>query len=125
MFSLKVLGQRILFLNSAKAAQDLLEKRSFNYSDRSQLHMINDLCVQIDWFARYLFDEDQFNSMGWDWGFGMMKYGPRWKKHRKMFDSQFRASQASAFWPIQKQRAHTLIQDLLKSPSDLTGHLRQ
>lgn len=54
----------------------------------------------------------------------MMKYGQRWKKHRRLFESQFRASQANTFWPIQQQRARILVQDLLSSPDDLIEHLR-
>jgi hypothetical protein len=40
-----VLGRHLLFVNSAKVAADLFEKRSANYSDRNALPMINDLYV--------------------------------------------------------------------------------
>ncbi|KAI0079166.1 cytochrome P450 [Panus rudis PR-1116 ss-1] len=105
IFHVEVLGRRMIFLNTPKAANDLFNKQSSNYSDRNHLHMINDL-------------------MGWDWSFGMMEYGDRWKKHRVMFDRKFRASQAPAFWPIQKQRAQGLLKDLLESPERFMDHLR-
>lgn len=43
VMSLVVFGQPIIVLSSAKAANDLFEKRSANYSDRIRLVMINEL----------------------------------------------------------------------------------
>ncbi|KAF9219295.1 cytochrome P450 [Gyrodon lividus] len=100
-----VMGHRLLFINSPQIANDLFEKRSLNYSDRNQLPMINDL-------------------MGWDWSFGHMPYGERWKKHRKMFERQFRPAVAPTYWPLQRKEAHALLRNLLDSPGDLIEHLR-
>ncbi|EIW76051.1 cytochrome P450 [Coniophora puteana RWD-64-598 SS2] len=101
-----VLGRHLVFINSAQIANDLFEKRSVNYSDRNELPMINDL-------------------MGWDWSFGHMPYGDRWKKHRKMFEKQFKPAVAPTYWPIQRKEAHALIRNLLDSPNDRQEHLRQ
>ncbi|KAH7890379.1 cytochrome P450 [Phlebopus sp. FC_14] len=100
-----VMGRHLLFVNSPQVANDLFEKRSVNYSDRSELPMINDL-------------------MGWDWSFGHMPYGERWKKHRKMFERQFRPAVAPTYWPIQRKEAHSLLRNILESPQDLIEHLR-
>ncbi|EMD32418.1 hypothetical protein CERSUDRAFT_118759 [Gelatoporia subvermispora B] len=105
IFYIEVLGRHMVFLNTAKSTQDLFEKRSSNYSDRNHLHMINDL-------------------MGWDWSFGMMPFGERWKQHRKLFDRQFRASNVSTFWPIQEDRTRDLLVRLLHSPENVIEHLR-
>lgn len=40
---LSVFGKTILVVNTYQVANDLFEKRSFNYSDRNELPMINDL----------------------------------------------------------------------------------
>lgn len=37
---LEILGQKILVINSEKVAEDLLDKRSQNYSDRPQVPMV-------------------------------------------------------------------------------------
>ncbi|OCH85657.1 cytochrome P450, partial [Obba rivulosa] len=100
IFHVEVLRRHMVFLNSAKATQDLFEKRSVNYSDRNHLHMINDL-------------------MGWDWSFGMIPFGERWKRHRKLFDRQLRASNVSTFWSIQEDRTRSLLVCLLNSPENL------
>ncbi|OAX41845.1 cytochrome P450 [Rhizopogon vinicolor AM-OR11-026] len=99
-----VLGRHLLFVNSLQIANDLFEKRSVNYSDRNELPMINDL-------------------MGWDWSFGHMPYGERWKKHRKMFERQFRPVVAPTYWPILRKEAHGLIRNILDTPGDLIEHL--
>lgn len=37
---IEILGQKILVINSEKVAEDLLDKRSQNYSDRPQVPMV-------------------------------------------------------------------------------------
>ncbi|PFH49608.1 hypothetical protein AMATHDRAFT_76109 [Amanita thiersii Skay4041] len=102
---LSVLGKHILFANDFRTAYELFEKRGSNYSDRARSPMINDL-------------------MGWDWSFGHMPYGEKWKTHRKMFHQQFQQSVAPIHWPTQTREAHVLIRSLLYSPQDLINHLR-
>ncbi|TFK64565.1 cytochrome P450 [Pluteus cervinus] len=103
---LTVLGKNILFVNSFQTATELFDKRSSNYSDRNSLPMINEM-------------------MGWDWSFGHMPYGERWKTHRRLFHRQFQQSVAHRFWPLQLTEAHDLIRRLLHSPENLIDHLRR
>ncbi|KAK0211153.1 cytochrome P450 [Desarmillaria ectypa] len=102
---LSVFGKTILVVNTYQVANDLFEKRSSNYSDRNELPMINDL-------------------MGWDWSFGHMPYGDRWKAHRKIFHTHFQSSVVSVYWPIQLKEAHKLLRRLLHEPEELLEHLR-
>ncbi|KAJ4485859.1 cytochrome P450 [Lentinula aciculospora] len=102
---LNVLGRSILVVNNYATVQELFEKRSANYSDRYQSPMINGL-------------------MGWNWSFGHMPYGPRWKLHRTIFHRQFQPSAISKFWPSQSKEAHKLIRRILYSSEDLIDHLR-
>ncbi|KIJ06205.1 hypothetical protein PAXINDRAFT_20589 [Paxillus involutus ATCC 200175] len=99
------MGHRLLFVNSTQVADDLFEKRAVNYSDRNELPMVNDL-------------------MGWNWSFGHMSYGERWKKHRKMFERLFRPAVAPTYWPLQGKEAHALLRNLLDLPRELIEHLR-
>lgn len=62
--------------------------------------------------------------MGWDWAFSTMKYGEEWKEHRRMFDSRFKESQVSSYWPIIKETTHTLLKDLSDTPDNLHEHLQ-
>ncbi|THH15927.1 hypothetical protein EW146_g4637 [Bondarzewia mesenterica] len=72
---LRLPGPSLLVLNSAKAAQDLLVKRSAIYSDRPRSIMLSDL-------------------MGMSWVFGLMQYGDQWKQHRKLFHHEFEGTPA-------------------------------
>ncbi|KAF4610328.1 hypothetical protein D9613_010451 [Agrocybe pediades] len=102
---LSVLGKHLLFVNSFETANELFEKRSAIYSDRPQSTMSHEL-------------------MGWDFSFGHMQYGERWRKHRRMFHRQFQQSVAPTHWPIQRREAHALLRNLLHSPENLDYHLR-
>ncbi|KAF8811261.1 cytochrome P450 [Phlegmacium glaucopus] len=102
---LSVLGKNVLFVNTFQMANELFEKRSVNFSDRNESVMSNEL-------------------MGWDFSFGHMRYGDRWKAHRRMFHRQFQQSVAPVYWPIQRREAHALLRRLLQTPDDLVYHLR-
>ncbi|KAL0958951.1 hypothetical protein HGRIS_014263 [Hohenbuehelia grisea] len=102
---ISVFGKHIVFVNSFQVANELFEKRSSNYSDRNKLHMINDL-------------------MGWDWSFGHMPYGERWRRHRKLFHRQFQPSVVNSFFPIHIRETHALLKRLLDTPDDMINHLR-
>lgn len=102
---LNILGKKLLFVNSFNAASELFERRSVNYSDRPYSPMLHDL-------------------MGWDWSFGHMPYGEKWKVHRRMFHRQFQQSAIPTHWPVQRTEAHALLRRVLHSPQDLIKHLR-
>lgn len=102
---LSALGINVLIVNDFQTANELFEKRSANYSDRHESPMINHL-------------------MGWDWSFGHMRYGERWKNHRKMFHRQFQQSVAPIHRPIQLRSAHELLRLIVEKPNDLIKHLR-
>ncbi|THU76327.1 cytochrome P450 [Dendrothele bispora CBS 962.96] len=78
---INVLGDHKLILNSAKAADELLEKRSGLYSDRPQFHMMSGLC-------------------GWHWHFATMSYSNTWRAHRKTFHQDFQAKAISTYCPF-------------------------
>ncbi|KAF9043066.1 cytochrome P450 [Panaeolus papilionaceus] len=102
---LSAFGKNVLFVNTFEAANELFEKRSSNYSDRAQSIMSHEL-------------------MGWDFSFAHMRYGDRWKKHRRIFHTKFQQSAAPAYWPVQSREAHALLRRLLHNSEELSYHLR-
>ncbi|KAF5310062.1 hypothetical protein D9619_010585 [Psilocybe cf. subviscida] len=102
---LSAFGKNILFLNSFEMTTELFDKRSLNYSDRSTPIM----CYEL---------------VGWDFSFGHMPYGSKWRSHRRVFHSEFQKSKAPKYWPIQTAQAHNLLARLLQSPLKLDLHLR-
>jgi cytochrome P450 len=96
VLSLSLPGASLVILNSSKAVQDLLIKRSALYSDRPQSVMLSDL-------------------MGMSWVFGLMQYGNLWKQYRKMFRHEFEAEGAAAIRSHELQATRRLLRRLLSS----------
>ncbi|KAH7883679.1 cytochrome P450 [Phlebopus sp. FC_14] len=94
---IRVLGNPVMVINSAKAAEELLERRSRNYSSR----------------------------MGWDWLFSTMPYGPRWRDHRSLFHRHFRRSLTSTHHPTMLKETRTTLRNFLDKPEDFAHHLRR
>ncbi|KAJ7467798.1 cytochrome P450 [Mycena galericulata] len=120
-----VAGTSIVVLSSMKAIREVFDKRSSLYSDRPRLPMLNEL-------------------MGWDFGIGsrnfthrirkctlmpgifpgFMKYGDRWRAHRKMFHEAFNVGASKRFHPQQRVAAHEFLRRISHDPENVMGHLR-
>ncbi|KLO16916.1 cytochrome P450 [Schizopora paradoxa] len=101
-----LLGRNVIFLNSLKAANDLLDKRSSNYSDRPELSLVT-------------------QSMGMDWNFGLMPYGNLWRRLRKVFTSKLGIRKAFVnYAEVQQGVMGQLLRRLEHSPEDFLDHLR-
>ncbi|KAI5121810.1 hypothetical protein M0805_009802 [Coniferiporia weirii] len=100
-----ILGRDIIFLNTAKVANDLFDKKSAIYSDRPRLPLLNEL-------------------MGFEWNFGFMPYGEVWRKYRRFFVGQFGPSNVHIFNPVQELASGKLLKRLLSTPEDFIDHLR-
>jgi len=105
--SISVLGKRIVILNSAKAAVDVLQKKSAVNSDRPHLTMAGDL-------------------VGWGDSFIFMQYGERFQQFRKIFHKLFGSpSSLKSFHPIQQQETLRFVQNVLNGPGELKAHVRK
>ncbi|PCH45080.1 cytochrome P450 [Wolfiporia cocos MD-104 SS10] len=97
----------VVILNSAQAARDLMEKKNAIYSDRPRT---------------VLYDE----IMEWDSGMLFMKYGDRWKKHRKWAQNAYNDKAAlMSYRPLQRREVHTLLSGLLDAPDQFEGHIKR
>ncbi|KAI0045176.1 cytochrome P450 [Auriscalpium vulgare] len=102
----KVFGRSIVILNSQKAARDLMEKRSLNYSCRPRLVLIAEL-------------------MGWDSVITNLPYGDRFRKHRRMIWDHFNPQSVMAFRPLQRSEACVFLLGLAETPEELIRHVRR
>ncbi|EJD02108.1 CyP450 monooxygenase [Fomitiporia mediterranea MF3/22] len=100
-----VFNQSIIIVNTAKAANDLFEKRSSIYSDRPRLPLLGELT-------------------GFDWVFALMVYGDLWKKYRKLFISKFGPGTVQMFNPAQDYASTKLLELLLDRPEEFEDHVR-
>ncbi|KAK0446236.1 cytochrome P450 [Armillaria borealis] len=97
-------GNPTLVINSAQAADDLLEKRSRNYSDRPDFTMPK--------------------LSGWEFNMAFMRYSDWWRMHRRMFHQYFQPRAVPAYYPVQMKATLVMLQQLHKSPDAFVHHVR-
>ncbi|KAJ7184917.1 cytochrome P450 [Mycena filopes] len=102
---LSLAGQSIVVLSSWGAADDLLEKRSSIYSDRAFFPMLLDL-------------------MEWHFNIVLMKYGPKWRIHRRLFGQMFNSREARKFHPVEATATRGLLRRLLHNPEEFRRDIR-
>ncbi|KAF9468660.1 cytochrome P450 [Collybia nuda] len=105
MVYFKVLGQGYLILGSNTRVNDILEKRSANYSDRTSMPMLLDL-------------------MGWDFNMTFLPYGPKWRRHRRAFHKHFHGGAVGKYQPVQFKETHAFLRRLLTAPEDFMHHVQ-
>ncbi|KAJ3964513.1 cytochrome P450 [Lentinula raphanica] len=96
IITLKLPGPPLLVLNSAKAADELLIKRSAIYSDRPRMVMLNELVHA-------------------DWNLALMPYGERFKAARKLFSKHIDV-------PYVRPQAVVAVRKCLKDLLTATKH---
>lgn len=105
-YTLEMGGVKWVFLNTTKAVDDLLEKRSAIYSSRPDFPMTQDI---ISGGNRIV----------------LMKYSDRWRALRKVMHSVLTAKQADTYRPYQDLESKKLIYDLIQSPEKFNLHNRR
>ncbi|KAF8882858.1 cytochrome P450 [Infundibulicybe gibba] len=106
IFHTKIFGQPIIMLNSVKAAIDLLEKRSLNYSTRPGFVV--------------------YKLLGWTSTLTFLPNGDQFKNQRKLFQRYFGGSKSQEYQPIQQEEARILAENLLLGDSnDYDKYLRR
>ncbi|KAF5331764.1 hypothetical protein D9758_016634 [Tetrapyrgos nigripes] len=87
-----IFGDHTVVLNSAKAAEELLGRRSGIYSSRPTMYMANE--------------------SGWGWNFGIMPYTSLWRLRRRTFHQHFRSDAIAAYHPFIRQATSRLLRSL-------------
>ncbi|KAJ7163786.1 cytochrome P450 [Mycena crocata] len=104
--SFHILGRRMIILNSATDAFNLLSKRSAVYSDRPLATMAGRLMRR----EKSIF---------------CISYNDRLKTYRKLMHQSFNPSASQMFWEVEEQEARIMIESIMSSPDNLVEHLRR
>ncbi|KAJ8463003.1 hypothetical protein ONZ51_g10545 [Trametes cubensis] len=100
---LQGLRDRVVFIGNAEVADELLNKRSANTSDRPR-PVVAELSGQ-------------------DVNFGTFPYDQWWRRHRRSFWQQFHPGAISQYLPTQQEGTHKFLAALLESPSSLRENI--
>ncbi|KDR82203.1 hypothetical protein GALMADRAFT_135566 [Galerina marginata CBS 339.88] len=96
------LGGRRVVLNNREDAEEILDRRAGNYSDRPVFPIIK--------------------RMGWEYQLGFYQYGDKWRFNRKIFQQNFRPHAIQKYQPVQTQTVHAMLRSLLDSPEKFNDH---
>ncbi|KAF9443654.1 cytochrome P450 [Macrolepiota fuliginosa MF-IS2] len=101
---LRIFSRPIIVLNTAEAAIDLFEKRSWNYSDRPDFPI--------------------FNLMGWGIGLGFLHYGKGFQMQRRLFKEYFSQTKVEEYKNLQTTQARRLALSIAQGKEDKNDILR-
>ncbi|KAG5651409.1 hypothetical protein H0H81_008743 [Sphagnurus paluster] len=103
---IRILNRPMVILSDLQATRDLLEKRSSIYSDRPRFVLFSEL-------------------MGWHSASTHVRYGPRFRKHRRFIQQIFNQRAAMAFHPLQERETLVLLENLIQDPDAFTKHFKR
>ncbi|KAF7374170.1 hypothetical protein MSAN_00298800 [Mycena sanguinolenta] len=107
LLSLTTFGKTIIIINSFEVAEDLLESRGGNFSDRPFLQMGGEL-------------------VGFRNTLTFSQYGDRVRKERKLFHQLFGTSKAiERFLPLLRSEIRKFLQNLLLNPDGAVGETQR
>ncbi|KAH8169886.1 cytochrome p450 domain-containing protein [Sarocladium implicatum] len=105
ILSFNVLGQPVIVLNSVQAAVDLLDKRGANYCDRPRFVL--------------------FEVMGWGKTLTFLRWGPTFRKHRRILQKSFQKSNIVPFRPLQERETVIMLHGIASNPGQWDSIIRR
>ncbi|KAK0201062.1 cytochrome P450 [Desarmillaria ectypa] len=121
---LKVFSQSTIVLGSIQAAQELLERRSAIYSDRPRFVLLAEMYIMLHSSPLAMSNVFSPYRMGWSHSTTHIRYGPRFRKHRRFIHQTFNHRAVKDLEPIQNQSAQALMKGLADSPEVFLDHIR-
>ncbi|RDB17493.1 hypothetical protein Hypma_000997 [Hypsizygus marmoreus] len=103
---IRILNQPMIILSDLEATRHLLDKRSSIYSDRPRFVLFSEL-------------------MGWHSASTHVRYGPRFRKHRRFIQQMFNQRAATAFHPLQERETLVLLDNMIQTPDKFVQHFRR
>ncbi|KAM3462049.1 hypothetical protein MY5147_003260 [Beauveria neobassiana] len=105
VLSVNILGQPVIVLNSVKAAVELLDKRGHFYSDRPRFVL--------------------FEVMGWGKTLTFLRWGSKFKIHRRILQKSLSNSSIVQYRHIQERETVTMLKGLAVNPAQWENVIRR
>ena len=106
-------GRQILIIQTMDVAKALLEQRSGVYSDRPPVKA-NKEYAKYTGFPIVL--PINLYSIGSEFNSALLRYGEKWRLHRRLFHQSFRADSVRDYLPIQLRKVRQLLIGIFNSP---------
>ncbi|KAK2465511.1 hypothetical protein APHAL10511_002403 [Amanita phalloides] len=106
MVYIRLFQQPVIILNSLRVARDILEQRGAIYSDRPRFVLFSEL-------------------MGWASASTHVRYGPRFRKHRRFVNLTFNQRATTRLQPLQVKETFTLLDGFMQEPELFVQHFRR
>ncbi|KAG7451809.1 cytochrome P450 [Guyanagaster necrorhizus] len=105
--SVSVLGRRLVIINSAQMAINILDRKSSIYSDRPVVGMGGEL-------------------IGWKESLALMPYGARFRNHRRLAHQLFGSNATmKRFLPMLEQETRRCLNRIVIAPGSLSEHIQK
>ncbi|KAK3370611.1 putative O-methylsterigmatocystin oxidoreductase [Podospora didyma] len=101
----ETLGTKWIVLNTLKSAVELLEYRGSNYADRPRFVM--------------------FEEMGWSPTLTWLRWGPKYRLHRRILQPPFTKSRVAEYAAIQQREALICCKGIIDNPVVWVSSVRQ
>lgn len=127
MVYLEALGVKLLVVSDHKHAEELLEKRAINYSDRPIVPMVEMYvltCSHLNSIYRTLTIFETHVRMKIHWSFAFMQYAVDWRQHRRAFHQYLNKDAVKAFHPVMLEEVETLLKSLSREPKSFARHIQ-
>ncbi|KAF8178132.1 cytochrome P450 [Mycena galopus ATCC 62051] len=98
-------GKPMIILNTLEAVNDLLDKRASYYTNRPELIVVGEM-------------------MAVDQGMPMQRYGPGWKKQRRLANQALSVAAVKKYHHLQSEITAMYLDSLVDNPSDFAAQLR-
>ncbi|GLB43502.1 putative cytochrome p450 [Lyophyllum shimeji] len=104
VYHIREYHQHIIVVNTLKDAIALFDRRSQIYSDRPTSTMVE--------------------LMGWEFNIALIPYGDKWRRHRRLFQQNFKKEASLTYQPVQTRKIHEMLYSLLTDPEDYALHYK-
>ncbi|KAI0747863.1 cytochrome P450 [Daedaleopsis nitida] len=105
IFYLEILGRKIVIVNNYEMANELMDKRSANYSDRPVFPL--------------------FMNLGWGVSVTFLKYGAQFFKQRRILQQYLAKQEVVRFRPIHTEEARKMLKNMIDRPKDFDWLVRR
>ncbi|EPT02822.1 hypothetical protein FOMPIDRAFT_54955 [Fomitopsis schrenkii] len=107
IMSVSILGQRMVIINSAQVAVELLDRKSSIYSDRPHMVMIGEM-------------------VGWTRIVSLHNYGPRFRETRRLLSQMLGSREKVAHLaPLLEAEEHRFLLRVMRDPGSLVAQVRK